>query len=94
MCMCSGAVYGPAVYGDVLRGNIWTAVNGYVLRGNICSCINGYGIRSSMRTTVWVCAKGQYMDLQYTGMYSGAIYGPAVYGYEFRGNIWTCSIRV
>ena len=30
------------------------------------------------------------MDLQYTGMSSEAIYGPAGYGYELRGNICTC----
>ena len=24
MGMCSGQVYGPAVYGHVLRGSIWT----------------------------------------------------------------------
>ena len=31
--------------------------------------VNGYGLRGSMWTcNVWVCSKGQYMDLQCTGM--------------------------
>ena len=31
--------------------------------------VSGYGLRGSMWTwSVWVCTKGQYMDLQCTGM--------------------------
>ena len=80
MGMCSEAVYGPAVYGYVLRSSIWTCCE--------CVCVQG------QFKDLQCMAHRQYMDQQCMGVCSGAMYGPAVYGYVFRGNIWTCSVWV
>ena len=95
------------MYGYELRDNIWTCSECVCAQGQYMD-LQYMGMYSGqyMDCSEWVCAQRQYMFLrkwvwdqkQYEdhrmGMYSGAVYGPAVYGYVLRGNIWTCSIRV